>query len=74
VELTHRAARKLLRKEGVVPIEAKNEPFDPNWHEAVATVPRNGHQVDSGTVVDVLEQGYRLGERLLRPAKVVVAI
>ena len=74
VELTHRSALQLLQKEGVERIEARNQPFDPNWHEAVTTVPRNGHQVASGTVIQVLQPGYRLGDRLLRPAKVVVAL
>jgi molecular chaperone GrpE len=74
VELTHRSAQQLLQKEGVESIEARNQPFDPNWHEAVATVPRNGHQVDPGTVIQVLQPGYRLGDGLLRPAKVVVAL
>lgn len=74
VELTHRAALQLLQKEGVEPVESENQPFDPNWHEAVTTVPRNGHQADPGTVIKVLEPGYRLGDHLLRPAKVVVAM
>lgn len=74
VELTHRAALHLLQKEGVEPIEARNQPFDPNWHEAVTTVPRNGHQMEPGTVIQVLQPGYRLGDRLLRPARVVVAV
>jgi molecular chaperone GrpE len=74
IELTHRSALQLLQKEGVESIEARNQPFDPNWHEAVTTVPRNGHQVDPGTVIQVLQAGYRLDDRLLRPAKVVVAI
>jgi molecular chaperone GrpE len=74
VELTHRSALHLLQKEGVQRIQAENRPFDPNWHEAVTSVPRNGHQVDPGTVIQVLQAGYRLGDRLLRPAKVVVAI
>jgi molecular chaperone GrpE len=74
VELTYRSALQLLQKEGVERIEARNQPFDPNWHEAVTTVPRNGHQVASGTVIQVLQPGYRLGDRLLRPAKVVVAL
>lgn len=74
IELTHRSALQLLHKEGVESIEARNEPFDPNWHEAVTTMPRNGHQVDPGTVIQVLQTGYRLGDRLLRPAKVVVAV
>lgn len=74
VELTHRAAVQLLQKEGVEPIEAEQQPFDPNWHEAVATVGRNGHDLDADTIIEVVEPGYRLDGRLLRPAKVVVAI
>ena len=74
VELTHRAAMQLLEKEGAVAIEAKGQPFDPSWHEAVATVPRNGHRVEPGTVLEVVEPGYRIQDELLRPAKVVVAV
>jgi len=74
VELTHRAAMQLLEKEGAVAFEAKGQPFDPNWHEAVATVPRNGHRFEPGTVLEVVEPGYRLDDELLRPAKVVVAV
>lgn len=74
VELTHRAALQLLQKEGVEPVKSENQPFDPNWHEAVTTVPRNGHQTEPGTVIQVLEPGYRLGDHLLRPARVVVAM
>ena len=74
VELTHRAAVKLLEREGAVVMEAKGQPFDPNWHEAVATVPRNGRGVAPGTVIEVLQHGYRIDGQLLRPAKVVVAV
>ncbi|MEJ2733100.1 MAG: nucleotide exchange factor GrpE [Anaerolineae bacterium] len=74
VELTHRAALQFLQKEGVEPIEARHQPFDPNWHEAVATTSRNGSGLPSGTIIEVLETGYRLDGRLLRPAKVVVAV
>jgi molecular chaperone GrpE len=74
VELTHRGAMRMLQKEGVERIEAGGVPFDPAWHEAVATVRRNGTQTDVNTVVQVMEPGYRMGDRLLRPAKVVVAI
>ena len=74
IELTHRAAMQFLQQEGVERIEAKNRAFDPNWHEAVATVGHNGKQAGTCTVVEVVEPGYRLGERLLRPAKVVVAV
>lgn len=74
VELTHRVAMQMLQKEGVERIEASGRPFDPAWHEAVATVPRDGTKADLNTVVQVMEPGYRMGDRLLRPAKVVVAI
>jgi molecular chaperone GrpE len=74
VELTHRAARKLIENEGVEQVQAENQPFDPNWHEAVATVSRNGTSVAANTVVQVMESGYRLGDQLLRPAKVIVAV
>jgi molecular chaperone GrpE len=73
VEMTHRAALQLLEKEGVKPLQAEHQPFDPNWHEAVATVAPNDDKVAPNTVVQVMETGYRLGDRLLRPAKVVVA-
>lgn len=74
VELTHRAAMQLLEKEGVAVVAAKGQAFDPNWYEAVATMPRNGREVAPGTVVEVVEPGYRIDEQLLRPAKVVVAV
>jgi molecular chaperone GrpE len=74
VELTHRVAAQMLQKEGVERIEAGGHPFDPAWHEAIATVRRNGTQMDLDTVVQVMEPGYRMGDRLLRPAKVVVAV
>jgi molecular chaperone GrpE len=74
VELTHRMAMQMLQKEGVEPIEAKDRPFDPNWHDAVATVAHNGGNATAETVVEVVEPGYRIGDRLLRPAKVIVAV
>jgi molecular chaperone GrpE len=60
-----------LRRFGVTPIEALGRPFDPMVHEAVAQEPRT--DAPPGTVVGVLEPGYRLHERILRPARVVVA-
>jgi molecular chaperone GrpE len=74
VELTHRVATQMLQREGIERIEAGGHLFDPAWHEAVATVRRNGTKTDLNTVVQVMEPGYRIGDRLLRPAKVVVAI
>lgn len=73
VELTHRSLMHLLSREGVAPIEAEGQPFDPAWHEAVGTVP--AHQVgkEPDTVAHVVRAGYRIGDRLLRPARVIVA-
>lgn len=56
---------------GITTIDALGKPFDPNLHEAVAQQPRS--DVAPGTVIEVLEPGYRLHERVLRPARVVVA-
>jgi molecular chaperone GrpE len=73
VDLTHQALMRILDQEGAEPIEALGQPFDPAWHEAVGTVP-NGHAgVKPDTVVEVVEAGYRMGDRLLRPARVIVA-
>jgi molecular chaperone GrpE len=74
VELTHQAAMHLLQQEGIEQIQAAHRPFDPNWHEAVATVNANDRHPAPPTVVRVIAPGYRLGDRLLRPAKVVVAL
>lgn len=73
VELTRRSLMNLMHREGVTPIEADGQPFDPAWHEAVGTVP--AHQVgrEPDTVVHVVRAGYRIGDRLLRPARVIVA-
>lgn len=73
VELTHRSLMHLLSREGVAPIEAEGQPFDPAWHEAVGAVP--AHQVgkEPDTVAHVVRTGYRIGDRLLRPARVIVA-
>jgi molecular chaperone GrpE len=74
IELTRRGALQFLQKEGVEKIEAQGQAFDPAWHEAVATVDGSGLAGNRDTVVRVIESGYRLGDELLRPAKVVVAV
>lgn len=74
LEITLGSAKQALDREGVHPIEAEGQPFDPMWHEAVATVPHTQVEVEPHTVVDVTEKGYRLGARVLRPARVVVAV
>jgi molecular chaperone GrpE len=60
-----------LRRAGIESFSPRGEPFDPHLHEAVATTPVEG--ADSGTVVEVYQAGYRLGEDVIRAAKVVVA-
>ncbi|HEY85540.1 MAG TPA: nucleotide exchange factor GrpE [Chloroflexi bacterium] len=70
VEALSRQLMNLLKAEGVTPIEALAQPFDPELHEAIATVPADA---EAGTIVDQIESGYKLKDKLLRPAKVVVA-
>ena len=71
VELIHRQLTELLRKRGVTPIEALGTEFDPNLHQAVSYEESPG--ASEGEVVAEFAKGYRLGERLLRPALVKVA-
>lgn len=63
--------RETLVRNGVEAVEPKDERFDPQWHEALSTVSVEG--AESGTVVEVLQKGYKLGEQLIRPARVVVS-
>jgi molecular chaperone GrpE len=71
VELVQRELSGLLGKHGVVRIEAAGEAFDPSVHEAVAQ--QEDGSVPANTVVQVYQPGYRLWDRLLRPAQVVVS-
>ena len=70
VEALRRQLMNLLKAESVTSIEALAQPFDPELHEAIATVPADA---EAGTIVDQIESGYKLKDKLLRPAKVVVA-
>ena len=60
-----------LAKVGIQPFSPAGEPFDPNEHEAMASQPAD--DADSGTVIEVYQQGYRINGAVLRPARVVVA-
>ena len=71
VQLTHQELQRLLRQEGVEPLEAIGQPFDPYYHEAVLTVACDD-EVD--TVVGERQKGYLYRGQLLRPAKVDVAV
>jgi molecular chaperone GrpE len=71
LEQTLRGFEAVLASEGVKPIEVRGELFDPRIAEAVGTAPSDG--VAEDTIVGVTEKGYKLGDDLLRPAKVIVA-
>ncbi len=71
VELIHRQMLDILRKRGVKPIEALGADFDPNFHQAVIHEPSAEHR--EGEVMEELQRGYVVGDRLLRPAMVKVA-
>jgi molecular chaperone GrpE len=69
VELVHRSLAALLERHGVQPIETDGK-FDPHVHEALLSQPS---EAEEGSVIDVVQKGYKLGERVVRPARVVVA-
>jgi molecular chaperone GrpE len=71
IELIHKQMLDLLRKRGVTPIDALGAHFDPNVHQAVIHEPSDEHR--EGEVMQELQRGYKLGDRLLRPAMVKVA-
>ena len=69
VRLVHRALADALEREGLAEIET-NGKFDPHVHEALLTQPSDAEE---GSVLQVLQKGYRLGDRVLRPARVVIS-
>jgi molecular chaperone GrpE len=71
VGLVHTQLLDVLRRHGVTRIEAQGQPFDPNRHQAVMQQPSDA--VPPGTVLQVLEPGYMIHERVLRPARVMVS-
>jgi len=69
VRLVHRELQEALAKEGLEEIETKGK-FDPHVHEALLSQPSDR---DEGEIIEVLQKGYRLGDRVLRPARVVIS-
>jgi molecular chaperone GrpE len=69
VRLVHRQLASVLEREGLAEIETDGK-FDPHVHEALLSQPS---EADEGSVIEVLQKGYRLGDRVVRPARVVVA-
>jgi molecular chaperone GrpE len=69
VRLVHRALSDVLTKEGLAEIETAGK-FDPHVHEALLSQPSDEEE---GTVIEVVQKGYKLGDKVLRPARVVIA-
>jgi len=70
VRLVERSLRKALEKEGLTEIETEGR-FDPHVHEAVLAQPVD--DAEQGAVLEVMQRGYRLGDKVVRPARVIVA-
>ncbi len=71
VRMTERQIKALLERYDIYPIHAIGQPFDPNLHEAIQRVEND--EYEDGIVIDEVERGYRLGERVIRPSRVIVA-
>ena len=71
IEMVHQQMRKALADAGLEEVEAAGKPFDPNLHEAISQI--ETAEVPEGQVVQQLRKGYKLRDRLLRPASVIVA-
>jgi molecular chaperone GrpE len=69
VRLVHRSLSDLLAKQGLAEI-ATDGKFDPHVHEALLTQPSDAEE---GSIIEVVQKGYKLGDKVLRPARVVVA-
>jgi molecular chaperone GrpE len=70
VQLVHRSLAALLERQGLTEIDTEGV-FDPHVHEALLSQPGEG--AEEGSVLQVLQKGYRLGDKVLRPARVIVA-
>ena len=71
VEMTYNQLIAALKNEGVEVIDCENKPFDPNFHQAIMQEKKEG--VEPGIVIEVLQKGYILKDRILRPAMVKVS-
>lgn len=70
-EMIHKQLIELLEKEGIKEIDALDKPFDPNFHHAIMQEAKEG--VESGMIIEVLQKGYMLKDRILRPSLVKVS-
>lgn len=72
VEMVYEQIKAAFNRENIQVIDPQGQPFDPNFHQAVSIVPLSEGQ-EADTIVQVLQKGYQLHERVLRPAMVIVA-
>jgi len=71
VTLVYQKLYNILNQKGLQPMESTGKPFDPEWHEAITEIPAPTEDM-KGKVVDTIEKGYLLNEKIIRHAKVVV--
>jgi molecular chaperone GrpE len=71
IELIYRKFLTMLETEGIKPMQVEGQIFDPNLHEAISQEPNE--DFESGEIIEVVRNGYSIGERVLRPASVRVA-
>ena len=71
MELANRKFYSILESSGLTPIDAQGQYFDPNLHEAISNEEVEGFE--DGQIIEVVKQGYLIGDRVLRPAQVRVA-
>ncbi len=71
IELVYRKLTAILESEGVKPMQTEGQMFDPNLHEAIVSEVSDQHE--SGQIIEAVQQGYLLGDKVLRPARVRVA-
>ena len=69
--MTYNQLLAALKNEGIEVIDCENKPFDPNFHQAIMQEKKEG--VEPGLVIEVLQKGYLLKDRILRPAMVKVS-
>ena len=72
LQLVYRGFKEILSREGLQKIEALGQPFDPNFHEAVLSVPTDKGQEDN-LIVQELQKGYKIRDLVIRPSRVAVA-
>ncbi|MDB6041009.1 MAG: nucleotide exchange factor GrpE [Verrucomicrobiales bacterium] len=71
VQMIHSQLKAAMTDSGLEEIDARNQQFDPNWHEAVSQ--QENAEVPEGQVIQQLRKGYKLRDRLVRPATVIIA-